>query len=159
MNHSRQILQRVLVRTFYRRHAGLFLFLFFLFFGIISPGQQLSYHYTLILEMLGSALFFSIVLTGWLVYGWFCAYWVWRRCRKGECRFLFILPGGWNRRSLRRMLAGVQLWLLLPVCCYAVAIICVALYKGQPCMAALVALIIGGLTIGGGRVYAGWLGG
>ena len=59
---------KVLVVPFYKSHAGLLFFVFFLMFGIVESTQIVFYHQSLIYGMLTSGIFLLIVLMIWLLY-------------------------------------------------------------------------------------------
>ncbi len=59
---------KALVMPFYKNHAGLLFFVFFLMFGIVESTQLAFYHQSLIYGMLISGIFLLIVLTIWLFY-------------------------------------------------------------------------------------------
>ena len=52
-----RIILRVIARSFYRLHAGLFLVIFILLFGIMQPSQWYSYHKNLLQSFLTHAHF------------------------------------------------------------------------------------------------------
>src|SRR6185437_8571431 len=62
------VLLRVFVRSFYRRHVGLFLFVFLFLFGIIDPSQWYSYQKNLMLGFIARPAFQAIVFVIWLAY-------------------------------------------------------------------------------------------
>jgi hypothetical protein len=53
---------------FYQRHAGLFLFIFILMFGVVHGQELWFYHLALINAMLGSPVFMGVVSLVWLLY-------------------------------------------------------------------------------------------
>ena len=59
---------KALVVPFYKNHAGLLFFVFFLMFGIVESTQIVFYHQSLIYGMLSSGIFLLIVLMIWLLY-------------------------------------------------------------------------------------------
>ncbi len=62
------LMVKALVMPFYKNHAGLLFFVFFLMFGIVESTQIVFYHQSLIYGMLTSGIFLLIVLTIWLFY-------------------------------------------------------------------------------------------
>jgi hypothetical protein len=62
------IMIKALVMPFYKNHAGLLFFVFFLMFGIVESTQVVFYHQSLIYGMLTSGIFLLIVLMTWLLY-------------------------------------------------------------------------------------------
>jgi hypothetical protein len=63
-----KIINRVLVKTFYERHAGLLFFVFYIMFGMVESGQIISYHLGLIYGAIGSPVFMGIILAIWFLY-------------------------------------------------------------------------------------------
>jgi len=59
---------KVLVMPFYKNHAGLLFFVFFLMFGIVESTQIVFYHQSLIYGMLSSGIFLVVVFVIWLLY-------------------------------------------------------------------------------------------
>ncbi|MDZ7646430.1 MAG: hypothetical protein U5K54_04210 [Cytophagales bacterium] len=59
---------KVLVIPFYKNHAGLLFFVFFLMFGIVESTQIVLYHTSLIYGMLSSGMFLVVVFVIWLLY-------------------------------------------------------------------------------------------
>lgn len=129
MRNIRTILLKTLVKPYYRQNAGLFLFLFIVFFGVVAPSQQPAYHYALILGMLETPVLFALVMLAWLLYGIKCSGWVTDALERPEYAFLDQLARLDSRQSYRALLE-VQLWLYLPVSVYSLAVTGVALYKG-----------------------------
>ena len=69
MNTINKILNHSIAGPFYRQHAGAFLFLFFILFGIQpSFNDALKTHYAFITGILTSINFFFIVLLCWILY-------------------------------------------------------------------------------------------
>lgn len=68
MNAILNLMIKTLVIPFYKNHAGLLFFVFFLMFGIVESTQIVFYHQSLIYGMLSSGIFLLIVLTMWLLY-------------------------------------------------------------------------------------------
>ena len=70
MNTINKILNHSVAGPFYRQHAGAFLFLFFILFGIQpSFNDALKTHYAFITGILTSRNFFLIALLCWVLYG------------------------------------------------------------------------------------------
>jgi hypothetical protein len=136
------IINKTFVRSFYLLHAGSFLFLFLVFFGIVAPSQQLGYHYALIRGMLEAPVFLALAALAWLLYAVKVVQFVFRVLDSPEgvflCRLRCLAPG-----RCYGMLLRVQLLLFLPVSGYALAIVGVALYCGAWAPALLVLLYLG----------------
>jgi hypothetical protein len=136
------VVNKTLVKSFYLQHAGFFLFLFLVFFGIVAPSQQLGYHYALIRGMLEAPVFLVLVAFAWLLYAGKTVQFVFRVLDSPEglflCRLRCLAPGRCFGVLLR-----VQHLLFLPVSGYALAIVGVALYRGAWVVAVLVVLYLG----------------
>ena len=131
MNAIHRILNRSITAAFYRQHAGLFLFAFFILFGIQpSAFHILQFHYSIILSILDSTSFFSIAFLVWLIYVLKVVLFV-RGCFKKEaydfCYQLRALPPA----TARRYLATTLLWMLAPLLIYGLLIVIIAITKGR----------------------------
>jgi hypothetical protein len=63
-----KVLIKAFVAPFYKSHAGLLFFVFFIMFGVVESTQIKLYHESLIYGMLTSGVFFIIVLIVWFLY-------------------------------------------------------------------------------------------
>lgn len=138
MSTTDSILQRSVTAPFYRRHAGFFLFVFFLLFGL-QPNfkQTLEFHYVILDGISSSANFFFISLLTWFLYAGKTIHFF-NGCVKNKAyNFLQHLnalsPG---KRFLHLLL--LQLQLLAPVLCYGLAVVIVAVINHH---------IAGGITV------------
>lgn len=68
MNTALRVMVKSLVAPFYKSHAGLLFFVFFIMFGIIESTQIKLYHESLIYGTLTSGIFLLVVLIVWLLY-------------------------------------------------------------------------------------------
>jgi len=68
MGSIARLLLKTVVRKFYERNAGFFLFIFFLMFGIVESTQIVNYHLSLIYGLLSSTLFLLFVCLVWILY-------------------------------------------------------------------------------------------
>lgn len=66
------LLLKTVVRKYYERNTGFFLFVFFLMFGIVESSQIVNYHLSLMYGMLHSAVFLSVVCAAWFLYAVKC---------------------------------------------------------------------------------------
>jgi hypothetical protein len=115
------ILNKTLVRTFYRQQAGFFLFVFLFFFGVVAPSMQVAYHYALIRGMLEGPVFMALVWLAWLAYALKVHRFVSAMLTSPECFFLQKL----KTLPLGRVFAcflSIQALLLLPVSAYALIV-------------------------------------
>lgn len=119
------ILQRVLVNHFYKVNAGFFLFLFFLLFGVVSGGQLISYHLSLIHGMIQSFVFLSCVVVIWLLYALKCVNYITKQLNDPRQHFLAVL----NRLNTSQQfcyMLFVHVMVYLPVLIYAIVVATIA---------------------------------
>jgi hypothetical protein len=130
MSISRTILVKSFVKPFYRQHAGLFVFLFTLMFGVVSviDGAKFTdYHFSLIQGMLENHFFFAIVLILWLLYAKKTEQFIVNVLRLPEYSFLktlSLLDG----KKLYRILIWIQFLMVLPIVLYACIIFVAGCY-------------------------------
>jgi hypothetical protein len=131
MSTISSILQRSVTAPFYRRHAGLFTFLFFLLFGIQpNLGQTLEFHYIIIMGITASKSFFFTALFIWFLYACKTIHFF-NGCVKNKTYDFLqnlnaVSPG---KRFIYLLL--LQLQLLAPVLCYGLAVVIIAFIKHQ----------------------------
>ena len=122
------ILQKLLVNYFYRVNAGLFIFLFFVLFGL--PQLPFAFHYSLITGIVQSQTFLGLVMLIWLLYNLKCIAYIIQQLQHQQQSFLFVM----NCLSLKKIYLYklfVHLQVYLPVLLYSIAIFVVALKKQQ----------------------------
>jgi hypothetical protein len=129
MNSTSTILFRSITAPFYRRHAGFFLFVLFLLFGI-QPNfkQTLEFHYVLINGIASSVDFFLIAVLIWFLYAFKTIHYF-NGCIKNKAynflHHLNAVPAG--KRYFQ--LLFLQLQLLAPVLFYGLTVIFIAFFK------------------------------
>jgi hypothetical protein len=126
MKHTRSILFRSITAPYYRRHAGFFLFIFFLLFGLYPNIQQtLEFHYVLIKGIATSRIFFFTALLIWLLYAGKTIHFYHGCIKNKTYDFLQNLnalsPGN---RFFQLLL--LQFQLLAPVLAYSLAVVIIA---------------------------------
>ena len=126
-----RILNKVIVKTYYRQHSGFFLFVFLVFFGVVQPSTQLYFHYTLIRGMLEVPAFMALVGMAWVCYGWKMRGFVMEVLTSPDALFLYVLNAR-PRRRIYRHCGMVMILLYLPVVSYALIIAAVAVYSHKP---------------------------
>ena len=131
MKSTAAILNKNIIKTWYREQAGFFFFIFLVFFGAVAPSMQLDYHYSLIRGMLESPVFLVLVALVWLGYTAKTHRFVARLLSSPEYGFLYKLLNLPTQRLYTHFLR-IQVWLMLPVWGYAVAIAGVAWQRGAP---------------------------
>lgn len=68
MNHVLTVLLKTIIIPFYRSHAGLLFFVFYIMFGMVEPAKLISYHQTLIEGMFASTAFMLCIYLVWTLY-------------------------------------------------------------------------------------------
>lgn len=132
-----RILQKTLVREFYSANTGMFLFLFFILFGI--PADPRHFHYTLMTEIIHNPGFLAIVMGFWLLYNLKIINTVANLILHPEQQMLFCINGLPSANIFAAMVfTHVMTW--LPVFVYAAVLAVVALQEQQPLIAFYVLL-------------------
>ncbi len=130
MTISRSILVRSFVKPFYQRHAGLFVMVFVLMFGIVNildRAKFTDYHFFLIKGLLTNPFLFVLVLFLWLLYIKKTEQFTLNTLLSPEYSFLHILSV-LEQKKLYYLMTGMQSLLLLPVLIYAAIIIPTGIY-------------------------------
>jgi hypothetical protein len=140
MNY-RSVLWKTLIRQYYRQNAGFFLFFFLIFFGIVEPSQQVTYHYAIVLGIIHTPAMLALVLFCWLLYAIKCVRWISGLQQSPDHDFLLVLPVLGRIRTFR-LLLEIQIVLFLPVILYAMAVIAIAAMRGTWGVAVVVAAVI-----------------
>ncbi len=134
-----KILQKVLVNQFYKVNAGLFMFLFFVLFGL--PYNVSGFHLSLIMGFIQSQAFLGFVFLIWIVYSLKCINYILTHLQEPRSAFLFCLNNVSKTQGYFYMLY-VQFMLFLPVTLYAFAAILVAIQHQKYLPAAEIAVFI-----------------
>ncbi len=131
MKSTAAILNKIIVKTWYREQSGFIFFIFLVFFGAVAPSMQLAYHYSLIRGMLEAPVFMGLVALVWLGYAAKVDRFVNRILRSPEHLFMYKLLN-LSTRQLYAQFVRIQVWLMLPVWGYAVAVAGVAWQRKTP---------------------------
>jgi len=125
-----KVLIRIIVTEFYKQNLGLFLFVFFVMFGMVEGSQLIYYHLSLITGVIQSTTFFSLVLALWLIYAIKSVQFVTSQLGKPQYSFLFVLT---SLPKFAQVFAFALVHVLIhtPVLLYAFAIVTVAFDYGQ----------------------------
>lgn len=115
------VMIKALVMPFYKNHAGLLFFVFFLMFGIVESTQIVFYHQSLIFGMLTSGIFLLIVLTIWLLYQLKALHFLLKTSSEGSYFFLHHLAVLPSAQSFFYLFA-ISFLTFLPVFVYTIAI-------------------------------------
>jgi hypothetical protein len=114
------ILLKIFANGFYRAHAGLFMFLLFVMFGMVEPAQILNYHMILMLAFISSPLMMLVVFGVWLVYTFKCWHYVAGQIFAEHQAFLFYSSTSYQKPKQFKSWFVLQFTLSLPVITYAV---------------------------------------
>jgi hypothetical protein len=119
------------VEPFFKQHAGLFLFAFFILFGIQpSAADVIQFHYSIILSILNSVSFFLIAFGIWMIYTLKVNLFIRACLRKEAYDFIYLLNGvdeARHTRSLIRMLVKM----MGPVLIYGTLVISIGITQKQ----------------------------
>jgi hypothetical protein len=124
------LLLKTVVRKFYERNTGFFLFVFFLMFGVVESTQIVTYHLSLIYGLLHAPVFLAVVCLAWVLYMLKCLAFVNDFFDSPENHFLSQL----NLVASNKRLAWIALVFLfvdLPVLVYVSLIAAIGLNEGR----------------------------
>lgn len=129
MKAIRIILNRSVTEQFYKQHAGAFLFVFFILFGIQpSAADLLQFHYSVILTILQSATFFGVAALVWSLYTLKAVLFI-RGCLKKESYDFVYLLLGVERKACLFQLSRMLATMLAPLFVYGSVILVVAVQR------------------------------
>lgn len=147
------LLLKTVVRKYYERNTGFFLFIFFLMFGIVESSQIVNYHLSLMYGMLHSVVFLSIVCGVWFLYAVKCLAFVSGYAEAPENNFLSRL----NLLSYPRRLGWILyifFWIDLPVLIYSLLIMLVGIKEHTYGTVAFILFFEGALLVGASALMA-----
>lgn len=124
-----KLLYKTIGRNFYQQHAGLFLVVFYLLFGAVEGSQLISYHQALLLAFCASPMALLLLLGTWVLYALKCAFFVRKQLQHENFTFLRNITV-LRKNDQIRVWARVYLLLLLPMLCYALFLLGMALRHG-----------------------------
>ncbi|SHG38106.1 hypothetical protein SAMN04488522_105286 [Pedobacter caeni] len=137
---------KTLSKEFFAAHAGLFLFGFYLLFGIVESSQLLSYHKTLMLLIYSSPLILALVFVCWALYALKCLFFVKKQLKTAAYQFVFLL-GASARKVQFRLWLKLYALLFLPILLYLVPFVYVGLTNGSYVSVFAVFLYVPGLLL------------
>lgn len=121
-----KLLFRTIGLNFYQRHAGLFLVIFYLLFGAVEGSQLISYHTALLLAICSSPLVLLLLFAIWILYAMKCVFFVKQQLDLESYSFAKNITCLTKKQQLL-LWAKVYIFLLLPICCYAVLMLLISL--------------------------------
>lgn len=83
-----RVMIKSLVTPFYRSHAGLLFFVFFIMFGIVESTQLVFYHQSLIYGVLTSWIFLWVVMTIWALWNFKALHFILKTSSENSYQFL-----------------------------------------------------------------------
>jgi hypothetical protein len=131
MNIQFSLLLQSLVKPFYKQHAGILCFLFFMMtlaVGRANGVGLLEYHYSLITGMLINPSFLAAVLVIWALYAARCCQCIIITLRKPAFSWLYMLSQV-HAGKVYLLLFLMQLILFLPVLVYLIFVLGVGYYN------------------------------
>jgi len=137
MNQARHLLLKTLVQPFYGRHAGLLLFMFYIFFGVVNGPNLVHYHLSLVRAILDSPALMTIVIAIWILYTAKALVFVRSQLVKEEMNFMLLLEN-FSPSKKRIELLVVQFLIMLPVLFYGLFMIGVAVTDGKNIQALII---------------------
>jgi hypothetical protein len=118
---------KTLVIPFYRNHAGLLLFGFFVMFGLVEASQIINFHLSLVYGLLESGIFLLVVLVLWLLYNLKTLHFLLKTVNSSSYQFLNTLSLLSSNHSFALFLI-ISFLTFLPVLVYTFFIYAVALH-------------------------------
>ena len=134
-----RLLLKTVIRKFYERNVGFFLFLFFLMFGIVESSQLVYFHLSLINGIISSIPFLLLVGLLWLLYLVKCVAFIIDYQEASKNSFLLQL----NLLPYPQKIAALFFIIILtyaPVIDYTILIVGVAIYQREHWVATSIVL-------------------
>ncbi|MBC8984258.1 hypothetical protein H9X96_00550 [Pedobacter sp. N36a] len=148
-----KLLLKTLIKAFYAGHAGLFLFGFYLAFGVVEASQLLSYHKTLMLMVYASPMILAFVCCFWALYLLKCLFFIRKQMQLEQYHFLWLLAATAKKRQFI-LWFQVYTVLLLPILVYVLPLIYVGLAeKAFTAVFAIISVIVLLLTMVSGYMF------
>jgi len=123
MKTTISILQKVIVNHFYKLNAGLFMFLFYVLFGL--PQNVGGFHITIATLIVQSQLSLLIVFASWFLYNLKCIDYITKQLKAPQQQFLTCVQHLGRKQSFW-YLSFAQFMVYLPVTAYAIFLIVIA---------------------------------
>lgn len=123
------LLIRSLATPFYKSHAGVFLFVFFVMFGVVESSQVVFYHQSLIYGMLSTVVFLAVVLGVWFLYQLKVLLYFLKLLNQKEYQVLSHLALLSKSKSFL-CFSALNFLTFLPIFIYSIAIYILALHEG-----------------------------
>jgi len=139
MSTTLSILQKVLVNHFYRLNAGLFMFVFYVLFGL--PQDAGGFHISIATMIVENQPFLWLVFAIWLLYNFKCIDYICKHLQEPEQLFLSSLENtGFFKCYM--YLVYVQCMVYLPVAAYSVFLAVIALNNTEYLSAVIIIVYV-----------------
>ena len=125
-----KVLNRVIVFQFYQQNTGLFLFIFFVMFGMVEGSQLVNYHLALMTGIVQSTVFLLLVFCVWLSYSIKSSQFVLTTLARPENSFLFTTASLPRSQQIGYLLL-IHSFIHFPVWVYAILTSFVAFKLGS----------------------------
>lgn len=147
-----KLLFNILVSQFYKLNSGFFLFIFLVLFGIVEPGQIVSYHLGLMQLVLYSVAGMGLAMATWMYYGYKCVSFVLAGLEKQENSFLINLQGlSASKQGL--VLFCCQILIYLPILAYTGIAVSLGFQTGQVARATIILVFQTLICLGSAYLY------
>lgn len=137
-------------KEFYLQHAGLFLFLFYMIFGAVEPGQMLSYNLTLLLAISSSPIILAVFLLIVFLYALKSFLFIRQKLSLPAYQFVTVSTAA-NKKTQFQNWLGLYVIICAPVLIYAAFLIGTsvvnALYWSAAALCIYIIALLTGLTL------------
>ena len=121
---------KTLAREFYAQHAGLFIFLFYMIFAAVEPGQMLSFHLSLLIGISASPVILGIFLLLFTVYALKGFLFIRQKLNQDIYQFIYISNAAARKTQILNWF-GLFMVICLPMFIYAVMLFITAVLHGN----------------------------
>ena len=121
---------KTLAREFYAQHAGLFIFLFYMIFAAVEPGQMLSFHLSLLIGISASPVILGIFLLLFTVYTLKGFLFIRQKLSQDIYQFIYISNAAARKTQILNWF-GIYVVICLPILIYALMLFTTAILHGH----------------------------
>ncbi len=148
-----KILIKIFANSFYRAHAGLFLFLGLVMVGAVPPDKLWVYEKTLMLAFVSSPIMMAVVFAAWLIYTIKSVHYVSGQIFAINQQFLFYSSNSLNEREQLKSWFWAQFVILLPIIGYGLIAVFVGVVNHYYLASAAILAYTALLTVGSAGLY------
>ena len=121
---------KTLAKEFYAQHAGLFIFLFYMIFAAVEPGQMLSFHLSLLIGISASPVILVIFLLLFTVYALKGFLFIRQKLSQDIYQFIYLSNAAVRKTQILTW-SGLYVVICLPMLIYAVMLFITAALHGH----------------------------